>query len=220
MKILGFSLSSDSKCDTHLKNCQSNMVNSLNAKNAMIRSIRNLIPKKELALVANNLINSTIVYGAPLWVTTTMENKEKIQKSQTKSARLVLASKWNNGKKMHRQDLLDKLNWPNVQQIAEAALLNLVKRAISGKTSHRLNNMFTIIHPKHPRGQMTITIKHLGSCKRKDTNFTAYATNKFNNLPEHIRDPNLSCNSFKKEVKKYLKHTLPLKKHAIEKDQT
>ena len=217
IKILGFTLSSDLKWDMHLKKGKSNMIKSINAKNAMLRSIRNIIPMKELALVANNLINSTIVYGAPLWVTTTKENKNIIQRSQTKSARIVLASRWQDGNKMHRQNLFDKLKWPNVQQIAEAALLNLVKRATSGQASHGLKNMFKKVYPRHPRGLETFTIQHGGDCKRKPTNFTAYATTEFNKLPDQLRDPKMSCKKFKREIKTHLKMTLPLTQHINEK---
>ena len=118
---------------------------------------------------------------------------------------------------MHRQNLFDKLKWPNVQQIAEAALLNLVKRATSGQASHGLKNMFKKVYPRHPRGLETFTIQHFGDCKRKITNFTAYATIKFNNLPAQLRDPKMSCIRFKKEIKTHLKMTLPLTQHINEK---
>ena len=131
-------------------------------------------------MVANNLVNSTILYGAALWGTTTQSNFEKLQKSQIKAAKMVLNQKWEGKKIQHRQETLDKLKWPNVTQISELAILNLVKKAILGRASFRLNRMFKVIYPRHPRGLITITIQHKGPLKRKSCNFSAKAAESFN----------------------------------------
>ena len=124
-----------------------NMIRSINSKAAMIRSIKSYIPQNALSMAANNLVNSTIVYGAPLWATTSLTNKDMLQRSQIKAARMVTGIKWSKGNKLHRQQILDKINWPNVEQIAQAATLNLVKKALCNTTSKALKNMF-IIKPR------------------------------------------------------------------------
>ena len=136
MRIPGVNLSSDLKWDIHIRHGAINMMKSLNAKNAIIKSIRHAIPTKALGNIANNLINSTIQYAAPIWATTSKENYEIIQKCQIRAARTVLNQKWHKGSKVHRQTMLTKLNWPNVQQLAHSATLNMVHRAIN------------LIHPK------------------------------------------------------------------------
>ena len=133
IKTLGMTLASNLKWDEHIKNGGKNMIRSINSKAAMIRSIKSYIPQNALSMAANNLVNSTIVYGAPLWATTSLTNKDMLQRSQIKAARMVTGIKWSKGNKLHRQQILDKINWPNVEQIAQAATLNLVKRALCKK---------------------------------------------------------------------------------------
>ena len=74
IRILGINLSSDLKWDSHIKSGSSNMMKSINAKIALIRSVSNSIPKNALRIAANNLINSIILYGAPIWAATSQEN--------------------------------------------------------------------------------------------------------------------------------------------------
>ena len=188
IKILGITLSSNFKFDQHLRNGQTNMIKSLNAKTAMLRSIRKHIPIKPLAIVANNLINSTILYGAPIWAATSLANIAAVQKGQVKAAKMVLGVNWEKGIKTHRQTLLNKLNWPNVNQILEAASMNMVKRAITGNSSTAVNEMFKIKNKRHPRGEPQITLNHSGPINRSDSNFSAKATNSFNKLPAKINN--------------------------------
>ena len=89
----------------------------------------------------------------------------------------------------------------NVEQITEAALLNLTKKALTNNTSHALNNMFTINYKRLPRGLNTITISHKGQLGRKNTNFSAKAVHSFNRLPPELRDPQLTCIGSKKGLK-------------------
>ena len=44
--------------------------------------------------------------------------------------------------------------------------------------------MFKVVHTRHTGDMSTITTQLQGSCKRKSTNFTAYAISKFNKKPE------------------------------------
>ena len=197
IRILGFTVSSDLKFDSHIRTGSNNMLKSLNSKSSMIRTLKNSIPMKALSLVANNLVNSTINYGSAIWALTTKVNKEAIQKSQIRAAKLGLDIGWFRGKRIHRQEALDKLDWPNVEQIAQMALLNLVKKAISGQSSEALKNMFKISVPRHPRGISAISLNHKGPVNRKTTNFSAHAVLKFNQLPPELRDPKMTCKGFK-----------------------
>ena len=216
IRILGFNIAANLKYDAHIKTGKINMIRSINSKMSMLRTVRNQIPMKSLALVANNLINSTIQYGAAIWGSTTNSNKEMLQKSQTKCARLVLKQNWAGARKMHRQTALNKLKWNNVNQIAEMALLNLIKRAITGNASQGLKEMFSVSTPRHPRGLKTITIKHKGNNQVKESNFSVNACTRFNKLPPELRDPDLSCKAFKTALKRYINTTMLLKQHNID----
>ena len=132
IKILGLTLSEDLKYDEHLFKGKTNLIKSVNVKSSLLRVLKSLIPLKSMQQVGNNLINSTILYAAPLWGLTTKSNIQKVQASQIKAARIVTGKKWRNGKIEHGQTTLDSINWPNASQIISSATLNVIKRATCG----------------------------------------------------------------------------------------
>ena len=108
------------KFDSHLWAGKDSMTKSLNQKIALLKNIKPFITQKALAQVGASLINSSILYAAPVWGATTKANIQKIQSLQT-----IVGKAWQRNKnKQHRQELLDELNWPNVTQIIYSALLN------------------------------------------------------------------------------------------------
>ena len=95
----------------------------------------------------------------------------RIQKCQTRAARIIMSNGWEKGQvREHRQDILDKLGWQNVQQLVTTSILNLTKSSIDGQSSSGVNNMFKVSHPTNPRHGLASRIKHNGKIS---------ATNKF-----------------------------------------
>ena len=104
---------------------------------ALLKTVKPFVSKEALANVGSALINSTILYGAPIWGNTTQSNIDRVQKVQMKAARLIDGKGWNRKtSKSHRQDLLNDLKWPNVNQIITTSILNLTKMAIEKKSSN------------------------------------------------------------------------------------
>ena len=214
IKILGITLSSDLNFDEHLVKGETNMVKKISSKIGLLRTIKPHLPQKAMGMIANNLDNSTIQYGAPIWSTTTQRNVDMIQKAQIKAARFILSVKWAKGKKkVHRQQMLDKLNWKNVQQLLDSASMNLVKRSLKGKSSYAINSMFSQATQRFPRGQITTSIIHNGNIQRKNTNFSALATQNFNSLPPELRDPKLTCTQFKTAFNLHIRTVRRLVQH-------
>ena len=213
VKILGLTLSEDLRYDDHLYKGKQNMTKSLNAKCSILRLLKPYIPLKQLALIGGNLMNSTILYAAPVWATTTQSNMQKIQSSQIKAARMVTGYKKRGTNREHRQTTLNQINWPNTTQIVTSATLNLIERATMGASSNGINNMFTSRDSKHTRQCKAHTIQHIGPLNRPKTNFTTYGTELFNNLPHTLRDKSLSCEKFKNELKSYSKAVNLLQMH-------
>ena len=82
------------KFDNHLWAGKKSVLKSINAKSALLKTIKPFISPQALAQVGASLINSTILYAAPLWGTTTKNNIAKIQKGQTKAARQIQGKAW------------------------------------------------------------------------------------------------------------------------------
>ena len=131
---------------------EKNVIKSMNSKIALLKTIKPYLSTEALGHIGSGLIKSTILYGAPVWGSTTIKNLDMIQKVQTKAARLIISKGWQkNKKKAHRQDTLDLLKWPNTKQIVTSAILNLTKKAIDQKSSKGINNMFKIKSSEKPQ---------------------------------------------------------------------
>ena len=189
------------------------MVKSINAKCAILRLLKPFIPTKQLALVGGSLINSTILYAAPVWGVTSQYNIQKVQSSQIKAARLVAGYTKRGRAKEHRQIILNQLNWPNTTQIITSAALNIIKRASIGATSKDLNNMFISKEPMNNRNGKSQTLTHKGPLNRPHSHFTAYGIELFNELPATLREKSLSCAKFKNELKTYSRTVNLLQMH-------
>ena len=203
MKILGLTLCEDLKYEEHLYKSKTNMVKSINAKCAVLRLIKPYISSKNLAMVGSSLVNSTILYAAPVWGTTSLTNIMKIQSCQIKAARIITGNKKRGKKREHRQTILDQLNWPNTTQIIHASSMNIVKRAITLTSSKDINSMFIIKEPLNQRQGKGQTLNHKGPVNRSETHFSAKGVKLYNNLPHNFRHKLISCTKFKNHIKKY-----------------
>ena len=87
IKILGLNISNDLTQNFQIWEGPKSIIRTLNSKTHMIRGLRHLLPQKDLAQVAGSLINSTLLYGAPVWGATTEANLDRLQKAQTNAAR-------------------------------------------------------------------------------------------------------------------------------------
>ena len=214
MKILGITLSNELSFDTHLWDGQTNVIKSMYTKIALLKTVKPFISKEALANVGAALINSTILYGAPIWGNTTQANIDRVQKVQVKAARLIEGKGWcRKSTKGHRQTLLNNLNWPNVKQIISSSILNLTKKAIMNESSRGINNLFQINHPLNPRKTKKSRITHKGSIKRDIHTLSGNATQMYNALPERLKSKDLSASQFKRQLKGFMRNKKLLEKH-------
>ena len=212
IRILGITLSQNLQFDSHIWAGSTNMIKSSTYKTSLLKTLKPFLPHKALARIGNGLINSTILYGAPVWGVTKKANIEKIQQCQIKAGRTI-DGYGKKGSKSHRQTLLDKLKWPNVCQIINSAILNQTKRAINGKASNGLNKMFTSKFPKLQRGNQGWRIKNKIPVKENKTSFPTKAQELYNNLPPNLRDITLTTLKFKKQLRPHTESNHHLKCH-------
>ena len=214
MTTLGIHLSDNLSMDHHIWSGKKSIIKSLNAKIALLRTLKPYLSTKDLANIGSSLINSTISYGAPIWGTTTKKNIDRLQKCQTRAARVIMSKGWEKNKiKTHRQTLFTTLGWPNVQQIVNTAIINLAKNAISQKSSNGINNMFKISYPKKPRLGLGARISHKGKLISNSKIFHVTAPSLFNQLPAQLRDLHLSKEKFKRGLKIQMNKQFHLPKH-------
>ena len=214
IKILGISLTEDMKMDEHIWAGANSMVKAINRKTALLRCLKPFMPMEALGRIGAGLINSTILYGAPVWAQTTQKNIDLLQKQQIKAARLITSKGWQRGKKKeHRQVILDQLGWPNIKQIANSAIINLTKKAIKHTSSKAINNMFTIRKPKAARKGKGTRIAHKWKINTKNNTFSTNAPTLFNILPIKLRDTAITCKKFKSNLKVHIRTLHHLQQH-------
>ena len=199
LKILGITLAASLEFDCHIKEGKKFLTNSIFNKMSILRNVKPYMDKKTLASIGDSLINSTILFGAPIWSQTTDTNISLVQRAQTKAARMVSGkNSWGfKRNRTHRQDILQELGWKNIKQLIASANLNLLKNSMENKTSESLHNLFKVTQPIHPRGITTNRVDHTGSVTRNKHNFEVQATKEFNNLPDNLRSPLLNTKQFK-----------------------
>ena len=187
IKILGLELAQDLKFEDYIWKGKKSLIRRVNYQTSKVATLKSYLPSKILHNVGNALINSTIQYGAAIWGATTQTNITKVQAAQVRSARILTGRGRRGSKLSHRQELLDSVNWPNVNQIIQNTTLNLTKNAITGNSSSGFNSLFSIKIPHDKLRNKGIRINHGGPNNRTNLNFSANATLAFNKLPAELR---------------------------------
>ena len=203
MKILGITLAADLTFDQHIHAGQSNMLKSVRYKATLLKAIKPFLPVKALSTIGSGLVNSTIMYGAPIWGTTSEKNISLVQSAQTRVARMLLGATWGTDRLTHRQTLFNRLNWPNVSQILLAATSSLARKASLNTSSQGLNKVLNKVKTKSLRQQDITRIRHSGPAKRKSNIFSANAALTYNGLPKTLKNPTLTNDQFKRKIKEY-----------------
>ena len=84
-KILGITLTPDLKMDQHIWTDTKSLYRNINTKTALISNIKPCLTQQQLSVVGGALVNSSFLYAAPIWGTTTQQNIDKVQKIPNKS---------------------------------------------------------------------------------------------------------------------------------------
>ena len=213
LKILGMTLTPDMKFEKHMTTGTTNICKSIRYKATILKAAKPFLPLKALATTGNNLINSTIMYGAPIWGSASRAQINKVQTAQTKVARMITGTTWGVEKFTHRQVILDRIEWPNVDQLIMMATANLVRQAGQNMSSEGMNKMIKKKVQTSQRRGPAMQLRHNGLLKRKNNTFSSTATEQFNKLPITLRDPSLKPSQFKTQLKEFALTTQLLKEH-------
>ena len=65
------------------------MTKSIYKKMSMLKIIKPYVTQEQLAYIGNSIVNSIILYAAPIWAQTTEYNFKRIQKAQVKVSQMI-----------------------------------------------------------------------------------------------------------------------------------
>ncbi len=107
-KYLGMFIDSNLKWDDHINN----MIPKIFAKIGIRRSLRNIVPNDTPIQIYKAIVQTHLDYGDAVYDSTSQTSKNRLQKLQTRSARLIMGS----GPHTRRNLMFNKLKWLSLQQ--------------------------------------------------------------------------------------------------------
>jgi hypothetical protein len=167
-----------------------------------LRHVRESLPEDIARTVACSIVGSRLDYCNSLYAGMSKQNFNKLQRVQNTLARVVLRR----GKFEHTRPGLIELHWLPVEHRVTYKLATLTFRNIKTNQPAYLRELLAdYIPPRTLRSSnkhlLTETRTNLVSASR---GFRHSAAATWNNLPDDIRDPNLSLDNFKHKLKTYL----------------
>ena len=102
-KLLGVIIDTQLNFNEHIDN----LCNKLTQRIAVSKKIRRRLPLDQRILYNNSMIKQTMMYGSGVWVSTSVDNLNKVFRLQKRAARVIL----NADTKANSVDLFRELNW-------------------------------------------------------------------------------------------------------------
>ena len=159
LKVLGITLSNDFSWSTHV----SNSVKKASRNLYLLRILRPMLPKKDLVILHNALIQSSLDYGSSLYVgSIKASDRALIKRTVQRSHRLICGSNCN----------LDCLQNPDERRLLHA--LNLFKAALYDD-GHVLHSRV----PRFLRSGRRLDVRYQSS-RRRASSFVPFMTVHFN----------------------------------------
>ena len=102
-KLLGVIIDTQLNFNEHIDN----LCKKLTQRIAVLKKIRRHLPLDQRILYCNAMIKQTMMYGSSVWVSTSVDNLNKVFRPQKRAARVIL----NADTRANSVDLFRELNW-------------------------------------------------------------------------------------------------------------
>ena len=167
-----------------------------------LRHVRESLPDNIARTVACSIVGSRLDYCNSLYAGMTKQNFIRLQRVQNTLARVVLRRR----KFDHITPALTELHWLPVQHRVTYKLATLAFRIITSNQPAYLREL--LVDYKPPRtlrsSDKHFLVENKTALVIGSRGFRHSAAAIWNNLPDNIRDPNLSLDSFKCKLKTHL----------------
>ena len=196
-KYLGMFIDQNLKWDHHIDN----MVSKISAKIGILRSLRNVVPINTMKLLYNAIVQPHFDYADLVYDSTSETNKARLQKLQTRAARLITGSK----ARASRNEMFKKLNWMSLQNRRNFHKCIQMYKCMNNLAPDYLNNYFQTnqnIHSHNTRNASQLRITRTNT-EYLHKRFTVSSQKLWNNLPTHIQN-NPTIGGFKNTLHQFL----------------
>ncbi len=141
-KYLGMFIDSNLKWGAHNIN---NMIPKISAKISILRFLRNIVPTDILLQIYNAIVQPHLDYEDDVCDSASQTSKNRLQKLQTRAARLIMGS----GLCTSRNLMFNKLKWLSLQQRWDFPKCILVYKCRMGLAPQYLCDMFIANNSNH-----------------------------------------------------------------------
>ncbi len=174
------------------------MILKISAKVSILRSLRNIVPTDTLIQIYNAIFLPHLDYGDAVYDSASQTSKYRLQKLQTRAARLIMRLIMVSGPRTSRNLMFNKLKWLSIQQRRDFQKCILVYKCRMGLAPQYLCDMF--IANNSNRSYDTRNATQLRATITRTAyyycSFTVSGLNLWNSLPNHIKEC-ASLSSFK-----------------------
>ena len=123
-KLLGVIIDTQLNFNEHIDN----LCKKLTQRIAVLKKIRRHLPLDQRILYYNTMIKQTMMYGSSVWVSTSVDNLNKVFRLQKRAARVIL----NADTRANSVDLFRELNWLPFFHEAKINQCALVYKCLNG----------------------------------------------------------------------------------------
>ena len=206
-KLLGCWLHQDMKWGEHLQDNDESLIRSLNCRVGALKMICRVANFKTRKMIADGIFMSKMTYLIALWGGSADQLMNPLQKAQNKAARAVTKLDWNTPVRI----LLQQCGSLSVHQLAVYHSVVMVYKVMQTESPKYLFSMFSTKYNCDTRHARRALIRPTRDCdlELSEESFRWRAARAFNALPFSVRESS-SMNTFKIEVKKWVKMNIPL----------
>ncbi len=142
-------IDSNLKWDDHINN----MIPKITAKIGILRSLRNIVPTDTLIQIYNAIVQPHVDYGDAVYDSASQTSKNRLQKLQTRAARLITGS----GPHISRNLMFNKVKWLSLPQRRDFHKCILVYKCRMGLAPQYLCDMFIANNSNHSYNTRNVT---------------------------------------------------------------
>ena len=134
-ECLGVFLDERMSCDQHIEK----ICKKVGAGIAVMKRIKPFVPNNTLQIIYNALIQPYFDYCSPLWGNCCVLLKDKLQKFQNRTARIIAGANY----EVNSADILESLGWVTLEKRRKRNKSILMYRILNNYTTSNLKNLFT-----------------------------------------------------------------------------
>ena len=200
-KYLGMIIDQNLNWDAHIDY----IVPKISTKIGIIRSLRRTLPVDTLKLLFNAIVLPHFDYVDIIYDSTTKTNKERLQKLQTRAARIISGS----GPRTHRAVMFKSLGWLSLQQRRNVHKCVMIYKCRNNLAPDYLRDLFFTNDDTHSYNTRNAADFRLPKTRTEfyRRSFLVSSQLLWNNLPNNLKQHH-TLNSFKNATFKHF-YSLP-----------